>query len=329
MAVAKPPGAKRVANFLDPMHPMAAPTVTSDGKALALTGLESVDFRVDAVDYTVLLATNTGNSGTVATVFQVGYDGSFRSGSMKTLTIPTLAAAGNEPGGATSSRAMKLSVTVVNCSNALKRGGRVTYLNSSQRLPTMRDDATTEFIDLIEGIKACPYRRRINGTDLATPKQLIAFPVDGARYRTFEPHQGTLQHIPFFKHIMAAGPVITDPQSRPMSSIAFIFDPVAEPQDYSVTVRASFYTRWPLTTVPGQKMQSMPTADPKLVNQVHDHAENAANELMHVAEGGLIATVAPKVAGAARGMLSRAASTLVGAGAEAVPAAEALLPLLI
>lgn len=318
----KQPTQRRVENFLNPLCPAPAPTVTSDGKALPLNGLESHDFRVDSENTTILLATNTGSSGTVAAVFQVDSNGTYKDGTMKLLTIPTLAESDNA-GGATSTRAMKLSVSVVNCSNGLKRGGRVTYLNSAQRLPTLKYDANSKwsYADLIAGVKACPYRRRLNGAELAHPKQIIAFPVDGTKYRAFESHHGTLEIAPFQSHIMAAGAIITDPKARPMSSIAFIFDPVTDPQDYSVTVRASFYTRWPLTTVPGQKMQTMPTADPKHINAVHDHAENTAHELVELASGGAIGAVAPKVIGAVR-ELGRAAV------ADAPAALELALPLL-
>jgi len=312
--------AKRMPNFLDPMCSIPAPTVTSDGRALPYTGLDSYDFKVDTTNYTVLLATNTGDSGTVGAVFKVGPSGVFVSGSMHILTIPALALADNA-GGASSSRAMKLSVSVVNCTNNLKRGGRVTYLNSAQRLPTMRADPATEFIDVITGVKTSPYRRRINGTDLITPQQLIGFPVDGTVYRQFRPHHGTLTSTELFERILSAGTIIS-PALRPMSAIAYIFDPAADEQDYSVTIRAGYYTRWPVTSVPGQKMEAIPTAEPRVVNAVHDHVESTANDLVHVAEGGVAATVLPKVVSAAQAAVEAAMP-------EVPAAAEALIPLLL
>jgi len=330
-ALVSPSQPRRIPNYLDPMCPCPAPTVTSDGRALPYTGLDSYDFQVDTTNYTVLLATNTGDSGTVGAVFKVNVNGGYISNSMRTLTIPALAAADNA-GGASSSRAMKFSVSVVNCTNNLKRGGRVTYINSAQRLPTMRTDVATEFIDVIDGIKASPYRRRINGTDLVTPKQLIGFPVDGTVYRQFVGHQGTLSHIELFGRIMAAGPSIT-PEPRPMSAVAYIFDPATDEQDYSVTIRAAYYTRWPITSVPGQKMEAIPTADPHFVNAVHDHVESTANEMVHVAEGGALATVLPKVANAVRtyapNVFGRAGAALEAALPEVPAAAEAFAPLLL
>lgn len=316
--------ARRVPNFLDPMCSLPAPTVTSDGRALPYTGLDSYDFQVDTTNYTVLLATNPGDAGTVCAVFKVGPSGVFIAGSMHVMTIPALAMPDNA-GGASSARAMKFSVSVVNCTNTLKRGGRVTYINSAQRLPTMRSDPATEFIDLITGVKASPYRRRLNGTDLSTPKQLIGFPVDGTFYRQFRPHHGTLTSIQLFERIMTAGTLITA-KERPMSAIAYIFDPAADAQDYSVTVRAGYYTRWPVTSVPGQKMEAIPTAAPHVVNAVHDHVESTANDLVHVAEGGVAATVLPKVADTVKAAAQAAAEAALQ---DAPAAAEPLIPLLM
>jgi hypothetical protein len=110
-----------------------------------------------------------------------------------------------------------------------------------------------------------------------------------------------------------------------MSIVAYIFDPVADRQDYSVTIRAAMYTRWPLTSVPGQSMKHMPTSTAAHINAVHTHNEETANDLVHIAEGGVIANVAPKLFGAARGGLA-AAQGYLNRGAMA--AAEELVEVL-
>jgi len=317
--------AQSVPNFLDPMCPIPAPSITSDGKALPLTGLISTDFVVGSVNTTILLVTNTGSSGTVGFLATVDPSGGLVGGA-DFLTIPTLAAA-DTAGGASASRAMKFSVSVVNCSNALKRGGRVTYLNSSQRLPARTCIAATDFSNIIAAIKSSPYRRRINGDELVHPKHLIGFPVDNVSYTKFDAHHGTLTASEFFGHVLGAS-ACDAPQPRPMSVVAFIFDPVVDAQDYSVTIRASYYTRWPLTSVPGQSMRNIPTASANTINQVHDHAENTGNDLAHIVEGGVLATVAPRAANVARAagqsLLARVGGALRGGVAAAADAAEVL-----
>jgi hypothetical protein len=69
-------------------------------------------------------------------------------------------------------------------------------------------------------------------------------------------------------------------------------------------------------------MRNMPTADASVVNHVRDHAESTANDLTHVVEGGLLATLGPKIAGAARAGVSRLGGMISRAGVGAVEAAE-------
>jgi hypothetical protein len=322
---------------------MPAPSVTSDGKALPHSGLVSHDFTVGNTNTTLLVVTNTGNSGTVAEKIDLDPSGGFVSGTNQLFTIPTLAAP-DVSGGASASRAMKFSVSVVNCSNALKRGGRVTYLNSSQRLPARSSTPATKYADIISAVKSSPYRRRITGDCLSHPTHLIGFPVDTIAYTSFNAHQGTLSSDAFFTYVAGASASDT-PSPRPMSVIVFVFDPVADQQDYSVTIRASYYTRWPLTSVPGQSMRNIPTADAKLINYVRDHAESTANDLAHIVEGGVIASVAPKLANAARsagtaltnrvGDLLRTGATTAESvapeilGSDGMLLAEAMAPMII
>jgi hypothetical protein len=191
---------------------------------------------------------------------------------------------------------MKLSGSLVNCTNVMHRGGRVTYLNSSQRLP-QRDTlaAPDNFSGVVDAIKASPYRRRVTGDLLKDPLQLVSYPIDNVAYNSFKRFRGALSTGDICDHIFAPSELdILDAQHpegtnhhdrhdnitiRPMSTIVYILDPTQSPQDYSITVRASFYTRWPLSSVPGQTMRAIPTAEPKLVNYYRDRAEAQAHDL--------------------------------------------------
>ncbi len=307
---------RRIPHFLDPLCAMPAPSVTSDGKALPHTALVSEDFVVGSTNTTLLFATNVGHSGTCGALLSVDPNGLYVPGTLKMLTIPTLAAS-DADGGPSAARPMKFSVSVVNCTNALKRGGRVTYLNSSQRLPGFIPGAGTEddFTPIITGIKGSPYRRRITGDCLGVPPggnptQLIGFPVDSVAYSSFEPFLGTEAWSDFRRHILGAVTGYNAPVTRSMSIVVYVFDPVGDPQDYSVTIRGAYYTRWPLTSVPGQSMRNIPTANATVVNHARDHAEATANDLAHVVEGGLLATIGPRIAGAARAGVNRLGSVV-------------------
>jgi len=314
-------GKRHLPFFLDPMCPHPVPSLASDGKALDYTGLVSSDFTVDTTNTTLLFVTNTGNSGTVAFSFKVDSAGGFVTGSNVVHTIPTLSLSDKE-GGPSATRAMKLGVTVVNCSNNYKVGGRVTYINSSQRLPARLTNQSTEYSSIITAIKTSPYRKRINGKELMDPKQLITYPVDNSEYNRFREFEGALDSNEFLSHIVSGGDgvVTTDTavKPRPMSIVAWVFEPASDVQDYSFTVRSSYYTRWPLTSVPGQSMKPVPTAPASVVNHVRDVAESHASDLLEVAGGGLSIALAPRIASAARAAgsyLGAAAQRLVGAGA--------------
>lgn len=325
-----------VPNYMDPMCPLPVPAVMSNGRALPHTGLVSDDFVVHA-NRKILLVTNAGESGTVALLIEVTNEGR-AMGSPVMYTIPTMAQ-GDADGGPSAARAMKLGVTVINCSNALKRGGRVTYLNSSQRLPALGFDMPFAGVSywhlgnyqaLVDGVKSSPYRRRITADDLIEPKQLIAYPVDTISYNEFKSFKGSLPnehitmpaatvdgvnygehtrtHTGFLDYVCVHSPGNPEVAPRPMSTIAYIFEPTSEPQDYSLTIRASYFTRWPLTSVPGQSMRPTPTAPVAHLNHAHNKAEATANDLVHVGMGALAAHLAPKAGGALRSAAGRLGS---------------------
>jgi len=294
------------------------------------TSLVSTDFTVDASSTTLLIVSNTGNSGTVAELIRVNSNGGINGGT-EILTIPTLA---NEDsaGGPSSARAMKFSASVVNCTNALKRGGRVTYINSSQRLPALGGTNENNYSNVIQGIKDSPYRKRINGDNLKDPLALIGYPADSTEYPKFRSHRGTLTKDEFESYVLGATSTI-EASARSMSIIVYIFDPTVDTQDYSVTIRASYYTRWPLSSVPGQSMRHMPTSTADHINHVHNHTEETANDLVHVVEGGALATIGPRVMPALRtfgGAIARGIGAVAGAaqaleaGAVEAVGAEAL-----
>lgn len=306
------PKPRPIPNFLDPMCPFPMPTLASEGRALPHTGLVSSDFTVDTTNTTLLLVANTGHSGTVAFSLKLDANGGFVSGSAEVHTIPTLSVA-DINGGPTTSRSMKLSVSVVNCTNNYKRGGRVTYINSSQRLPPRNIDSATEYAQVISGIKSSPYRRRINGDELVKPKHLITFPVDNKVYHSYDGFHGTLTAEEFLPYLLTPGDNTTTKETvfspRPMSTVAWIFDPAPDEQAYSFTVRASFYTRWPLTSVPGQTMHNVPTAPASILNAVVDKAEAHGSDLAEIVAGGTAVAMGSRVSGVARS---------IGSGVQAV-----------
>lgn len=200
------------------------------------------------------------------------------------FTIPTLSAASGA-GGPSAARPMKLGASLVNCSNMMKKGGRVIYLNTGQRLPGRvatadQTDTRKEFTDILEAIATSPYSKVTSGDQLSVPQQLISHPIDQTAYNLFDAFRGTLDYNVFYDCVFSPPmETLSEQTLRAMSTIAFIVEPTSEVQDYTLTIRASFYTRWPLTSVPGQSMQYIPTAPNTNINNMRDAAEKNANEL--------------------------------------------------
>lgn len=303
--------------LLNPLCPRPMPAIASDGMALPHTGMVTADFVVDSTKRTLLICSNIGQSSTVAWLANIDVQTGAYVDGFQLLSIPTLATPAHE-GGATGIRAMKLGVSLVNCSNALKRGGRVTYINTSQRLGQVLapPGGTTSYQAIVDSIKNTPTARKVSGDDFSQPKQLVSFVVDNQAYVTFRPNAGAftgeLAGDQFLGHVVTPNSGVLqfspDVIARAMSTIAYVFEPSVESQDYSVVIRASYYTRWPLTSVPGQSMSHIPTAPTGVVNGVRDHAENTAQELTHVAEGGALGAVAASMASGMRESAYSAAS---------------------
>jgi hypothetical protein len=218
----------------------------------------------------------------------------------------------------------------------------VTYINTSQRLPgptSISPTAPDSFVNIIKAIKDSPYRRRVNGkifascgvadsSSAAGALQLIGYPVDGPKYEEFNTWEGAIVEKDFRKHVFtdsSANPIaLDDPTAsrRPMSIVAFVLESTEEEQNYSLTMRGGFYTRWPLLSVPGQSMTNIPTAPASTINSMRDHAENTAHVLKTAAEvaGGIGAAAAGY--GIRSWRAGRAAQVIAPAAAEGWGALE-------
>lgn len=287
-------------NFMDPMCPLPVPTTVSAGKALSHTALASHSFSVPTNRSAILLALQSPGTSTVGYHALLDSNGLLVPGSEQLYDMPTLTT-GAQSGGCTASRAMRLSCAVVNTTNAVNRGGAVTYINSAQRFPQITNNFF--FGNIVDAIRESPYRKVTSGDLLLgtvdNPNKLTAYPTDMPLYNSFSEHEGNVGADAFLRRL--ATYLIYNGDSyaalpRCMSIIAWVFDPPPVENTYRVTIRSSFYTRWPLESVPGYHMKPIPTVDAATYNRVVDHAEEHANTLTTATEGGLIALAGPKIA---------------------------------
>jgi len=71
-----------------------------------------------------------------------------------------------------------------------------------------------------------------------------------------------------------------EPKRRPMSTLVFLIDAPSEEQTYTFTVRASYYTRWPMAHVLGQHHPPIPASSPGVVSHLRDAGEHFG-QVMH------------------------------------------------
>lgn len=249
-------------NLMDADHPGLIPTVLSQGNAFAISGVVRQELALTTTDTVIYCITNTGRSGTVA----VRMSNNTTTPSTAAYTIPTLSTA-DDVGGPTSGRAMKCTVEIVNVSAPLYMGGRVYVLRAHQRVPLLADPTVMTIAQqsaLIDSIKSHPDCRSYAGTDFVKPFRCHSEVVDHDNYTGYGEWKGTDTVTNFMAH-SSIWPGL-DPLVRPMSATWIIFQRPAANQDYTMSFKASFYTRWPLNTVPGSRQTPVPTAPAHIVN---------------------------------------------------------------
>lgn len=333
-------------NLMDPTVPAPMPSSIADGKAVPITSLATLDFKLSSHDTltnganpgpSILLVTNTGNTPTVGMLVttQIVSTGAIEEVSVQMLTVTSLLNKGS--GAPTSARSMKFGVSIGNNTNGQKRGGMVTFINTTQRLPDVTKTGDKYYWDnVIDAVKSTPQRRRLNGDVFADTHQLIGTVVDNPTYHSFAQWRTVEARDDFLKHVLDEMPTSADlyfSHRRPMSTCVFVFEPTDDMQDYSISVRASYYTRWPMTTVQGENMPHVPTAPATDLNLIHKKAEANSQTLHKIATGaaaggvagatlgGSLGEVAQRVARWGRNAGGRAARGLEAFEAEAIAAA--------
>lgn len=280
------------------------PAIQAEGKSFSVTGMRSHNFVVSATPW-LILATNTGCTSDVGYIIPLDTEyktvpSAQPTASFLRFSMPTLEKHDTAE-GASAGRPMRYAVSVVNCTNLMNRGGRVFYLNSAQRMPfvvaeTANSQTSYDFSTLVESVKATNIRQAVDGADLKAGQHLIGFPTDTTQYHAYNTWGGDEEHFDdYLKRISVA----YSDKTKPMSVQAWIFEPTTEPQSYEVTMRSSYYTRWPLTSIPGQKMAITPTAHPDIVNGAMHAAEMSAHTLQAFASHPKVQEVGAALGGSA------------------------------
>lgn len=298
-------------HHMSPYFNSLIPTVLNQGRAFPYTGVVRLDFTQGVSDTIILAATNNGISGTV---FSLGFQSGIGNPAYAVYTIPTLALA-DTSGGPTSGRAMKSSLGLVCTTPMLSRGGRITCLNGQSRIkiPNAPSVGTlSTFQDIVNAVRAMPPAQPYDASHFGEERQMSGAVVDSVTYEDYEEWVGTESVDEFWEHIAVwPGSVRRD---RPMTTAWVILSPPAVAQTYTVSCKASYYTRWGLATVPGQSQFDVPTAPASFINRIQSRASSMAETLHTVAEIGAQATaLLPPMISALEYVAPRAAMLAVAA----------------
>jgi hypothetical protein len=299
----------RGTHFWSSRHLGLVPTGTFEGSALGVTGRWRETISLGTTDRRLYLFTNVGHAGSVGGVFHDNGTTIARG----VFHIPTMNSTAIA-GGPMSGRAMKLSVHLNNPTAGMRRGGEVYVLVSRQRILLDASPSTMTRANLstaIDSILDHPDILPLTAEDFAHGRTFYSLPCDMPAYHSYKQWDGSLGFDEMMAHsCLWTGETQTD-RDRSMYTIAIVLAAPAESQVWAVSARAGFYTRWGLSTIPGQLMRPVPTAPQPILNQHLSVAEAA----MRVGEVGVAtgAALSAAVYGAAR-FAGRAAAAAEAVG---------------
>jgi len=313
-----PSNLTRMARMLSASHEKPVPGMRHEGKAFPFHGVAASnrtiygagnDIQCPAL-YTYLgFFTNVGQ--TACCGVDLIWDPTAVAGfpTVNVFNNPALSASSTTVGGATSGRAMKMSLGLCCNTPMLDRGGRVYILNCDQRIrlpgspfPTVGALANASWNDFAGTVRANSQVKKYDLVDFPREREIISHVVNSTDYETYTEWGGAVTAPNgFMSHIAqwVGGSTTADVQ-RPMSTIIVLID-CGKSQYFSVTPRAAWYTRHALDTIPGQAMTSVPVAAQNTVNAIHS-ATGMASDVLHdvesiAAEGkSAFAEVAPYLA---------------------------------
>lgn len=269
-AKAKPAPQHAEPNFapLDPLSSTLIPISRRQASAFPYMGMVKLD--VDVITTRALyVLTNTGHGATIIG----GMTAAPWAGAWNISAISSSPASG----GPSSGRAMKCSLEITNNTAQMTAGGRVYVLKTSQRLAAAAAPSgmtTAQMNAMFDSIRDHPEVKPYDGVDFKKTDKHGRHPtfvcdvVDGVDYENFRPWQGSESSDAFFSHVLTWSGMDASSHERPMSTVFVLIEVPDNKQVYTLSARGSFYTRWPLTTVPGQTQFDIPVASLDRINQL-------------------------------------------------------------
>jgi len=258
-----------------PLSTSIIPVARSCGTGLSVSGLVSSELTHSVGDRTLFIVNNYGSSGTI--MLKITRPSSGATPSKTTYTVPLLDSPASV-GGPTSGRSMKAGISILNNTPQLTAGGRCYIIDVDQRM-AIPDDlysiTATEFDSFLDKLKGHVNRIPFDGATFKPVKHFHTHVADAVQYETFNTWVGTDTVSGFGSH-MFEYPGTPDPTKKSMSTLLVILESPAATQEYTITARGQWMTRWPLDTIGGFVSKDIPTATPAVVDSALKAGQRSA-----------------------------------------------------
>lgn len=263
----------------DPTTLLVPPTLSMQAGCYPMNQTIRADFDQTQNYAAMLFITTCGGTGSVGCM--VTWDAVGAGAITRTVhTLPLLAAAGSA-GGASSSKASKVGVRLVNVSPNLYVSGKVYVASLNQRLnlPALASVMTNaQWNSVFNEVKALPeHMLHTFSAAEFTPsgrcygKCIPCHVVDEVDYNNYFPHEGAITVDEYFSIFTQTSIATTANSNRPLSTTVILIDKQSLTgttflQQYVYNIDAQFLTRWPLNTVPGVSSKDVLPSHPEAVS---------------------------------------------------------------
>lgn len=273
------------------------PTIESEGEALGVTARAILRHTMATGSSTLVFFSNTGVSNVIGVLVNLNFLTNPYTVTITQITLPTLSGTVSTVASPTSARAMKMSAGGVNTTSNLNRGGGVTTIMLRQRLlfPVAPSAMTgAQWLAVAETLNSHPNANILDAEAFSKGRVYDSMPADTTSYKNYREWQGALTVDGFFNHMAEWPTQAAVIGERPMYALGMLVEASASDQTWRFTATASFYTRWPLDTVPGTSMSVVPTAPAEVLNK-HSSVARSVMDMGH----SLVSVAAPRIGNAA------------------------------
>jgi len=252
---------------MSPYSGVLIPALIPSGQAIAYRGTFTSPFKQQTNQTVLIVVSNYGdNAGAifyltktvvagVATV--AGYVDNFPA-----VAITETA------GGPQAGRAMKSGVSIVSNTPNLNRGGGVFFINTASKLTSMsgvlQSPSTmtgTQYDAIFNAVILTDGMQPMDATMFGTTKHFAASIADSNDYHAFRPWTGAAtvdSTWARFQH-----------DAIPMTYQIFAFSVPVNEQSYTISVRNTYYLRYPLGSMQAGLHKDIPVASGPIVNAIH------------------------------------------------------------